>query len=170
MFMLMGGNHNYFNTRWTPSADNIWGFDDGNKQISSLDMFCDLTGSRSGFLTDAEQRVAASAYVSGFFRQYLLNENITDVLTNENSLPSSALDADVRVSYQLPSIHRLDINRLDKPERMIMNNLGGQALSNRIYNYGICSDTLANQYCYPTFTYQLNQLLNLQSFGLKYIR
>jgi hypothetical protein len=64
--LLMGANHNFFNSEWTPGAaaapaDDDW-FDDSDR----------VCGSRAaGRLTAGQQRAAASAYVAAAAKAYL---------------------------------------------------------------------------------------------------
>ncbi len=160
MFTLMGANHNYFNTEWTDGIF-IFGNDDWEtRQVSgsagitipSNDSFCDKDIAGNGRLSSAEQRAAASAYISAFFRQYLLNENFTNEMIEPSQQPASALNADVRLAYHLPHTHRLDINRLDQEERMTTNNLGGTVQISGVTK-NICGGTLSERYCVTVFPF-----------------
>ena len=70
--LVMGANHNFYNTVWTsgfPGAGDDWGGVVG-------DPHCDQGQPRR--LTAAEQRGTGLAYMAAFFRRYLGGETVFD--------------------------------------------------------------------------------------------
>lgn len=108
---VMGANHNFFNTEWTPGQSEAPSDDDwwGEEKESPC-------GAKyAGRLTAKEQQAVGSAYVAGFFRLQLGHETkLLPLLDGSNSHPASAGRAVVRVVSQAPEATRRDVNRLDK--------------------------------------------------------
>ncbi len=110
---ILGANHNFFNTEWTPgqseapSDDDWWGEDD--------DKLAPCGAKYAGRLTAKEQQAVGTAYVAGFFRLQLGHETkLLPLLDGSNAHPASAGRAVVRVVSQAPEASRRDVNRLDK--------------------------------------------------------
>ncbi|HEX8686418.1 MAG TPA: hypothetical protein VF654_07945, partial [Pyrinomonadaceae bacterium] len=88
---VMGANHNYFNTVWTPGlfpagASDDWGFTSGG----SADAQCG-TGTGNHRLTSAQQRGVGLAYIAAFMRAYVGGESaFVPYLTGEAAPPPSA--------------------------------------------------------------------------------
>ncbi|GAA0617816.1 alpha/beta hydrolase [Kribbella sandramycini] len=59
---VRGANHNFFNTQWSPSSGQVGAEDDAPADC----------GDRR--LSEPQQRATGTAYVSAFFRRYLLND------------------------------------------------------------------------------------------------
>jgi hypothetical protein len=84
--LLMGANHNFFNTEWTPGsavapADDDW-FDAGDR----------VCGSRAGTrLTASQQRAAGAAYVAAAAKSYLSGS--TSAVTLLDGTPVRAASA-----------------------------------------------------------------------------
>jgi hypothetical protein len=112
---VMGANHNFYNTVWTPgmfpagTADD-WGYVTGG----STDGHCG-TGAGNKRLTAAQQRGTAwltcrpsCAPTSAARRSFL------PILTGEAPPPASAQTTNLHVSYHAPepAAKRLDVNRL----------------------------------------------------------
>ncbi len=86
---LTGGNHNYFNTQWSPSSGQVGGKNDA------------VSGRRPGHcvsqdgreqehrgLDEATQRRITTAYTTAFFRRYLMGDTSADaLLTGKKHLP-----------------------------------------------------------------------------------
>ncbi len=108
---VMGANHNFFNTEWTPGqseapSDDDW-FGEENESPCGAKY--------AGRLTAEEQQAVGTAYVAGFFRLQLGHETkLLPLLDGSNSHPASAGRAVVRVVSQAPEATRRDLNRLDK--------------------------------------------------------
>ncbi|MFC0623373.1 hypothetical protein [Kribbella deserti] len=110
--LVMGANHNYFNTEWTPgtseapSGDDWWG-----------DETAEPCGAKAKMrLTPAEQLAVGRAYIAGFFRLELGRETaLLPLLDGSNARAASAGRAITRVVAQAPATSRYDVSRLDRP-------------------------------------------------------
>ncbi|WP_329002468.1 hypothetical protein OHA18_04995 [Kribbella sp. NBC_00709] len=103
---VMGANHNFFNTEWTPGQSIAPSSDDwyGDEKASPC-------GAKyPGRLTAKEQQAVGTAYVAGFFRLQLGHEKqFLPQFDGSDSRAASAGKAVVRVVSQ-----GQDVNRLDK--------------------------------------------------------
>ena len=107
LVLVMGANHNYFNTEWTPgvseapSGDDWWWSND-------QDPTCGRLGGQR--LSDAEQRAIGRAYLAGFFRAYVGREAaLLPLFDGSNARAASAGRAVVSVTAQQPGSRRLDV-------------------------------------------------------------
>jgi PKD repeat protein len=154
-FLMMGANHNYFNTVWTPQLFTAGGSDDWKDFTSGStadnDPFCGASASGNKRYTDVKQRAALIAYASAFFRVYVGGEKqFSPIIETSDIAPpaSSTLNAsDIYVSYQPPVSRRLDVNREDKKNAETQNVMMDTVKENGLTNYGICGDTPANAAC-----------------------
>ncbi|MEM8997964.1 MAG: hypothetical protein AAGF23_24495, partial [Acidobacteriota bacterium] len=121
-FLILGGNHNYFNTVWTPSIFLPGSFDDA---VFTFEPTCSSVGDYR--LTEDEQQGVTLAYTSAFFRLYVGEEGEFETLLTDGPPPPSALDATVFPSYHAPDLPglRLDINRFLEADDLTTNALGG---------------------------------------------
>nr|WP_238355016.1 Calx-beta domain-containing protein [Kribbella sandramycini] len=107
---VLGTNHNFFNTEWTPGqseapSSDDW-FDTGSGPCSPK------SASR---LTAVEQQAVGTAYIAGFFRLQLGRETaLLPLLDGTNSHPKSAGKAVVRVVAQAAAATRRDLQRFDQ--------------------------------------------------------
>jgi len=140
--LVMGANHNFYNTVWTPSsgipgAANDWlAF----VQNGNSDSQC---GNHKGNkrLTEAQQRGTGLAYMSAFFRAYVGGESqFIPILTGDAPPPASALTNDLFVSYHAPDLPnlRLDVNRLLDNTNLSVNFLGGAVTPTALTPYDLC--------------------------------
>jgi hypothetical protein len=139
--LVMGANHNFFNTVWTPAtspfpgAANDWlAFVPGGHSDSQC-------GSVPGNerLTDAQQRGTGRAYMSAFFRAYVGGETqFIPILTGDAPPPPSAQTNALFVSYHAPANRRLDVNRLLSNTNLTLNTLGGAATQTGLTPYELC--------------------------------
>ena len=90
--LVMGANHNFYNTIWSPSspfpgAANDWlAFVPGGHSDSQCG-----SGKTSQRLTEAQQRGTGLAYMSAFFRAYVGGETqFIPILTGDAPPPPSA--------------------------------------------------------------------------------
>ncbi|MFC9687767.1 hypothetical protein ACFTSF_04455 [Kribbella sp. NPDC056951] len=98
--LLMGANHNFFNSEWTPGqaeapATDDWGFNPDDEPCGTA------TATR---LTAVEQQAAGRVYISGFFR-WILGGDETQGKLFDGSNP--------KVTSHSPDRHELA--RFDKP-------------------------------------------------------
>ncbi len=130
--LVMGGNHNFYNTIWTPGEFPAGTFDDWFAIVGQViptantDSQCGIGSTRR--LTPAQQRGTGKAYMSAFFRTYVGGESqFQPILTGAAPAPPSATTNDLHVSYHAPdnSTRRRDVNRLLNSTNLSTNTLGG---------------------------------------------
>jgi len=141
--LVMGANHNFYNTIWSPStspypgaADDWLAFVPGGHS----DPQCGTVGGNRR-LTESQQRGTGLAYMSAFFRAYVGGETqFVPVLTGDAPPPPSATTNELFVSYHAPDDPelRLDVNRLLSNTNLTMNTLGGAATQNGLSPYDLC--------------------------------
>ena len=152
--LVMGANHNFYNTIWTPSsgvpgAINDWlAFVPGGHSDSQCG-----SGSGNQRLTEAQQRGTGLAYMAAFFRAYVGGESqFIPILTGDAPPPASALTTNLFVSYHAPDdpALRLDINRLLNATNLLTNNLGGAVTQIGLTPYELCGGEAPQpQRCLP---------------------
>ena len=140
--LVMGANHNFYNTIWTPSsnvpgATNDWlAFVAGGRS----DPHCGtLRGNQR--LTESQQRGTGLAYMSAFFRAYVGGENqFIPILTGDAPPPPSAQTSNLFVSYHAPDdpTLRLDVNRLLDHTNLTINTLGAAVTQTALTPYELC--------------------------------
>jgi PKD repeat protein len=150
--MMLGANHNFFNTVWTPgefpagTADD-WRYVDGTQS----DEHCGTSSPGNGRFDAETQRNSLLAYGSAFFRVYIGGETEFDpILKVEDVTPpvSSTLDgSEIFMSYHPGNDKRVDINRTDSEDTEDTNTLGEDASENGLVVYDICGDDFGEQYC-----------------------
>ncbi len=151
---VLGGNHNFFNTTWTPGLFPAGTSDDG--LLYTGDEFGDFNIPGNGRLTAAQERGVGNAYMSAFFRTYLGNESqFLPILKGEAPPPPSALTDQVTVAFQAPSDSRLrrDVNRLTVGNRvgntltgnLVTNTLGGAVTTSGLSTYTLAGNVTQGQ-------------------------
>jgi hypothetical protein len=139
--LVMGANHNFYNTVWSPSSGlpgsaNDWlSFVSGGRN----DPQCGSRSTRR--LTEAQQRGTGLAYMSAFFRAYVGGETqFIPILTGDAPPPPSAATTDLFVSYHAPDTpaKRLDVNRLLNNTNLTQNNAGGAVTQTALTPYDLC--------------------------------
>ncbi len=150
---VMGANHNYFNTVWTPGlfpagASDDWGFTTGG----SLDAQCG-TISGNHRLTATQQRGVGLAYIAATMRAYVGGESqFLPYLTGEAAPPPSALTTEIHVSYHAPdtAATRRDVNRLLTSTNLTTNTLGGATTQTGLTPHDLCGGPSPQpQHCLP---------------------
>jgi hypothetical protein len=151
--LVMGANHNFYNTIWTPSsssfpgAANDWlAFVPGGHSDSQCGS---VPGNKR--LTEAQQRGTGLAYMSAFFRAYVGGETqFIPILTGDAPPPPSAQTNDLFVSYHAPANRRLDVNRLLNDTNLTLNTLGGDVTQTALTPYELCGGEAPQpQRCLP---------------------
>lgn len=120
---VMGANHNFFNTVWTPGKYNLSVSDDwsGTSTTSAraTDEVCGTAGAAvdtSIRLTPDEQYDVGTALLSGWFRLTVGGEDeFLPMFDGSNAKVDTTADADIRVSATQPSSTRGDIETFTKP-------------------------------------------------------
>lgn len=140
--LVMGANHNFYNTVWSPSspfpgAVNDWlAFVTGGRSDSHCGS---VPGNQR--LTETQQRGTGLAYLTAFFRAYVGGENqFIPILTGDAPPPPSAMTNNLFVSYHAPDDPglRLDINRLLNDSNLTLNNLGAAVTQIGLTPYELC--------------------------------
>jgi hypothetical protein len=149
---VMGANHNYFNTVWTPGlfpagGSDDWGFTSGG----STDPQCG-TGAGNHRLTPAQERGVGLAYISAVMRAYVGGETqFLSYLTGESAPPPSAQTSEIHVSYHAPAAARRDVNRLLTSTNLTTNTLGGATTQTGLTPHDLCGgDSPQPQHCLPS--------------------
>ncbi|WP_440708753.1 hypothetical protein [Herbiconiux sp. YIM B11900] len=109
--LVLGANHNFFNTVWTPELYPAGASDDwaANPVLSDDDPVCGSAA--AGRLSATEQYAVGTAYVAGFFRLTVGGEtDLVGQFDGSDARPASAGRADVRVTATYPASDRLDLN------------------------------------------------------------
>jgi len=139
--LVMGANHNFFNTIWSPDSSVFPGaVDDWLAFIPGghSDSHCG-SGKTSKRLTEAQQRGTGLAYMTAFFRAYVGGETqFIPLLTGDAPPPASAQNNNLFVSYHAPANRRLDVNTLLNDTNLTTNNLGGAAIQTALSPYELC--------------------------------
>lgn len=109
--MVMGADHNFFNTEWTPGVSVAPSGDDWSP---ANDEVC---GSASPTrLTAAEQRAVGTAYMAGFFRLVQGDEEeFLPLFDGTGGTVASAGRAVVYTQAQQPRTARMDLAPLERP-------------------------------------------------------
>ncbi len=150
--MMLGANHNYYNTVWTPGlfpagASDDWGFED----FTQNDPHCGTGSGSNERFSDAVQRASLLAYAGAFFRTHIGGEtDFLPLLQVDDITPpaSSMLDStEVFVSYHAPSHKRVDLNRIDTEGTETSNTFGAAVSSNGLTNYDVCGDDTGELSC-----------------------
>jgi hypothetical protein len=133
---VMGANHNFFNSIWTPGSGYPGAFDEGVPQCRSR--------------LDAEQeRRVGSVYVVDFFRRYLTGVTSFDPVLTGAASPVGIQPAKTLVSYLAPDTpdRRLDVDRFTSPNSMGTGALGPVS-ARGLGIYGWCADMFEHP-CVP---------------------
>jgi hypothetical protein len=110
--MVMGTNHNFFNTEWTPGVSIAPSNDDWSPASDEL-----CGGTSPARLTPAEQRAVGTAYMAGFFRLVQGGERaFLPLFDGTNGTVPSTGRAVVYAQAQQPGSRRLDLAPLERPD------------------------------------------------------
>jgi hypothetical protein len=152
---VMGGNHNFYNTVWTPGLFSAGTADDWTAFTSggSNDPHCGtVTGNKR--LTAAQQRGTGLAYILATMRAYVGGETqFLPILTGEAPPPASAQTTNLHVSYHAPdtAATRRDVNRLLTSTNLTTNTLGGATTQTGLTPHDLCGgDSPQPQHCLPS--------------------
>src|SRR5215210_2144784 len=151
---VMGANHNYFNTVWTPglfpagTADD-WGYTSGGSFVPQGG-----TGTGNHRLTSAQERGVGLAYISAVMRAYVGGESqFLPYLTGAAAPPPSAQTTEIHVSYHAPDTAstRRDVNRLLTSTNLTTNTLGGATTQTDLTPHDLCGGASPQpQHCLPS--------------------
>ena len=152
--LVMGANHNFYNTIWTPEIFRPGAADDWDTFVQGgpSDPHCGRLPT-SGRLTPEEQRGTGLAYMSAFFRTYVGGETQFEaLLAGDAPAPPSAQTDAVFVSYHAAdtAATRRDVNRLLTAASLSTNTLGGAVTQNGITPYELCGGEAPQpRHCLP---------------------
>ncbi|GAB3949307.1 hypothetical protein GCM10029976_082080 [Kribbella albertanoniae] len=108
---VLGANHNFFNTEWTPGQSVAPSMDDWGGEGNGAP--CDAE--YAGRLKAKEQQAVGTAYLAGFFRLQLGGEKqFLPLFDGSDARAASAGKAVVRVVAQAPLASRRDVTAFDK--------------------------------------------------------
>ncbi|MDX6694249.1 MAG: hypothetical protein QOF02_1852 [Blastocatellia bacterium] len=152
---VMGANHNYFNTIWTPGLFAAGTAEDWSAYTSggTSDPQCGTVAGNKR-LTAAQQQGVGLAYVSALMRAYVGGESqFLPLLTGEAPPPASAQTTNLHVSYHAPdaATKRRDINRLLTSANLTTNTLGGATTQSGLTPQDLCGgDAPQAAQCLPS--------------------
>jgi hypothetical protein len=140
--LVMGANHNFYNTVWSPSSSLPGSVNDWQAFVSGArsDPQCG-SGKQTQRLTEAQQRGTGLAYMTAFFRVYVGGETqFIPLLTGDAPPPASAQTSNVFVSYHAPDNPELrrDVNRFLNITNLTVNAPGGAAAQTALTPYELC--------------------------------
>lgn len=140
--LVMGANHNFYNTVWSPSSPFPGSANDWTAFVAGgrSDPQCG-TGRGNRRLTEAQQRGTGLAYMTAFFRAYVGGETqFLPILTGDAPPPATAQTSNLFVSYHAPDNPelRLDVNRLLNNTNLTVNTLGAAATQIALTPYELC--------------------------------
>ncbi len=149
--LVMGGNHAFYNTIWTPGGwpaatwDDWYAFEDPFRQ----DSWCGFGSPHK--LPPAETRATFVAYGTAFYRTYLGGEpDFIPLLKGDAPPPPSAMTDEIYVSYHAKGAARLDLNPLVSEMDLTMNVLGGAVTPSGLNPYDLCGGDLPQpRHCLP---------------------
>ncbi len=140
--VVMGADHNFFNTVWSPSGGFPGAFDDGSRACP-------------GRLTEIQQRRVGRTYVIGFFRRYVGGTTSLDPMWTGEATPASIAPAQTLVSYLAPDTPatRLDLDRFTDVGGLTRDTAGGRVTPIGLSAYAWCVNTyeipcVPGQYAY----------------------
>ncbi len=138
--LVLGANHNFYNTIWTPSIFPAAAGDDWTGMLRDSDPHCG-TVPGNGRLTDALQRATGLAYIAAFLRVYVGGESqFLSLLTAAAPPPPSAGSDKIYVSYHAPDnpLLRRDVNRLLDATNLVTSTIGGAVTPSGLVPYDVC--------------------------------
>ncbi|HXK12837.1 MAG TPA: hypothetical protein VMT70_24600 [Vicinamibacteria bacterium] len=131
---VMGADHNFFNTTWTPGlgpgAADDW--------TSTADPWCG-TGAGNGRLAPADQRTVALAYLATFFRTGVGGESgFFGYIDGTAGRPPTVQTFSLHSAYQGSDAQRRDLNRLLATADLTTNFLGGATSQTGLSPHDLC--------------------------------
>ena len=97
-YTLTGGNHDFYNTQWSPSSGQIGAYDDAIGGTKAGTCQAQIPGQTTHpdqrELTEQQQRTIASTYVTAFFLRHLKGVKAVDPLLDGRVTPFSTVKTD----------------------------------------------------------------------------
>lgn len=143
--LMMGANHNFYNTVWTPGEFPAGTSDDwSNRDDDQDNPYCGTSVSTTRFSPE-KQRNSIKPFIAAFVQKYTRGGNavIDDILRGVDPQPpaSSTLNPeDIHLSYQAQEVERRDINRIDIASNSTLNTAGGNVTSSGLSLYEVCGE------------------------------
>jgi hypothetical protein len=127
---VMGANHNFFNTVWSPGGGYPGAFDDGSSACASR-------------LTEQQQRTAGSLFITDYFRRYVGGTTSLDPEWTGAVKPTGLAPAQARVTYLPPDLpaQRLEIDRFGRSDTLTVDRLGGAVTTSGLTVKRWCPET-----------------------------
>ena len=138
--LVMGANHDFYNTIWTPS---IFPAGSGDDWGDSADAFCG-TGPGNGRLSVTHQQDTALAFIPAFLREHVGGETqFVPLLAGAAPAPPISSPSKIHLSYHAPDSpsFRLDLNRFLTTTSLTTNALGGAISPTAMTPYSLCGTT-----------------------------
>jgi hypothetical protein len=150
--LVMGGNHAFYNTIWTPGGWPAATWDDwiAFEDPAGADPFCG-TGTGNHRLLPDQVRGTLKAYATAFFRVYLGGETVfLPILKGDSAPPPSATTTEIFASYHAKAAagSRLDVNRMLSDAELSSNTVGGAVTPTALDPYDVCGGDVGQ--CLPT--------------------
>jgi len=153
--LVMGGNHAFYNTIWTPGGWPAGTWDDWQafEDPGRVDPWCG-SGPTSHKLPPEQVRGTFMAYGTAFYRLYLGEETeFLPLLKGDALPPPSATTDEILMTYQAKDApgSRLDLNRLLDSSYLSTNSLGGAVVQSGLTEYDLCGGEVPqDRHCIPT--------------------
>jgi hypothetical protein len=127
---LLGANHNFFNTVWTPSSGYPGAFDDSFGRCEDK-------------LRPAQQRRVGASYIVSYFRRYLGGEADLDPVWTGEAVPAGIDPARALMAYMAPDLpdRRLDVDRFTDERSIFRTEAGGDVTSSGLSLLAWCANT-----------------------------
>ena len=123
--LMLGANHNYFNTEWSPGSVS-----EGDDDSQPEDQASPCSARHPDRLSPAEQRAAGRAYLTGFFRTAVGRENrFLPLFDGTGARAKSAGRAVVRTTFTAPAADRVEVARLNRTLPADLTASGGARLA-----------------------------------------
>ena len=139
--LVMGADHDFFNTVWSPSSGIPGAADDWVAFVPGgvSDSFCG-TGKTSQRLTESQQRAVSTGFFTAFFRTFVGGETQFLPILTGDAPPPPGVTHDLHVTFHAPDnpFLRRDLNRFLTSSELSTNVLGGAVTPSALSPYEIC--------------------------------
>jgi len=135
--LVMGADHNLFNTVWSPSSGIPGAADDWIAFVpgGESDSFCGK-GKSNQRLTESQQRAVSTGFFTAFFRTFVGGETQFLPILTGDAPPPPGVTRNLFVTYHAPV--RRDLNRFLAASELSTNVLGGAVTPAALSPYEIC--------------------------------
>lgn len=141
--LMMGANHNFYNTVWTPGSYIAGTSDDGDGTYGTTrDTYCSSKRTGTGRLDTATQQAAFATYAAAFFRRYVLDDTsfapLLEVVDRTAPVSAKIASDKIFVSWHPGAAKRKDLNRIHALTEDVTNTLGGAVAKSSLTTYLLC--------------------------------